>query len=171
MNLLQTTALCLGVALAAPAAFAAPAISDVEVKVELGDYANSNALDYWPSLAEDLGKAIIERVDLTTEVKDPSITVHISKVAVDDNPVLTDDGRFNQLIGVVQVAPGETALTTEKNKLGEVELVQNYPLLMHAVAGEADAGEGWITIPPSQDDFYNAMVNAFATEIVNNLDK
>lgn len=169
MKLLQTTAIVLGATLAAPAAHAAPMVSDVEVRTDLSDYANSNALDYWPDLAEDLGRAIVERVELTSDAKDPSITVEVSKIAVDDNPVLAETGMFNQLVGVVQVYPGDSELTDGKNQRGTDEPIQNYPLLMHARTG--DPIEGWVTVPPSQDDFYTAMINAYASEIVKNLDQ
>lgn len=167
----QTTALCLGVALAAPAAHAETMVSDVEVRTDLSDFADSNALDYWPDLAEDLGKAIIERVELSGDAQYPSIVVEVSKIAVDGNPVLPASGEFNQLIGIVQVFAGDSAQTEAPGDRGTEEPIQNYPLLLHAVAGEAASGEDWITIPPSQDDFYNAMIDAFAVEVVENLDE
>lgn len=171
MKLLQTTALCVGMALAAPAAFAAPQISDVEVRTDLSDYESSNALDYWPNLAEDLGKAIVAQAELADSAEFPSIVVEVTNVAVDGNPVLPNTGEFNQLGGIVQVFPGDPTLTKAPGDRGTEDPIQNYPLRLHAIAGEAAPGEGWITIPPSQDDFYNAMITAFAAEVLKNMDE
>ena len=41
---------------------------------------------------------------------------------------------------------------------------------MTAVTGDAPAPEGWVTIEPSQDDFYAALVDAYATTVVERLD-
>lgn len=171
MKLLQTTALCLTALLAAPAAHAEMvALSDLEVRTDLSDFENSNAMDYWPDLAADLGLAIGERVDLSGDAEYPSVVVEVIKIAVDGNVVLPDTGEFNELQGIVKVFPGETVETTGQNNRGVDEPVQNYPILLRAVAGDATPVEGWVTIPPSQDDFYNAMINAFAAEVVENMD-
>lgn len=173
MTFVKTTGFLITTALATTA-WAAQDVSlyDVEVRAELNDFADSNALTYWPDLEADLQKAIIERVNLSGDDADPRVEVEISKVSVDGDTYLPDSGEFNQLEGVVKVYEGESPVTVQGQVNAEVDNpISTYPLRLSAQAGDTAAPEGFVVIPPSQDDFYTAMVQAFAETVVEDIDK
>lgn len=173
MKLLSTTAIILTTAFAAPAmASKDVSLYDVEVKADFTDFANSNALTYWPDLEADLQRAIAERVTLSGQDEDPRVEVLISKVSVDGDTVLPDSGEFNQLEGIVFIYDGEEAVSSQgKAAEGEDAPIASYPLRLSAKAPDNEAPEGWVMIPPSKDDFYTAMVEAFAAEVVDDIEQ
>lgn len=168
MKLMQTTALILATAVTATAVTAQDVkLYDVDVKADLTDFTDSNALKFWPNLEADLQRAIVDRVKLTGVDEDPRIEVLVSKVSVDGDTFLPDSGEFNQLEGVVAVYEGESAVTTQTEVNSEVDTpITRYPLRLYAQTAEATVPEGWTLIPPSTEDFYNAMVQAFADKVV-----
>lgn len=42
---------------------------------------------------------------------------------------------------------------------------------MIAVSEEGDAPEGWVIVAPTQDDFYKALVDSYATAIVERIEE
>lgn len=172
MKFLQTTAIALTTAFAVPA-MAAQDVSlfDVEVRADLTDFVDSNAMKYWPELEADIQRAIVERVNLSGKDEDPRIEVMVSKVSVDGDTVLPDTGEFNQLEGVVTIYEGESAVTVQGKQGAEDEaLIASYPLRLVAQTAETTAPEGWVMVAPSQDDFYTAMVEAFAMKVVDDIE-
>lgn len=173
MKRLKTTAFILA-ATVATGAMAAQDVSlnDVEVKAELSDFKDSNALKYWPDIERDLQQAIIERVELSGKAEDPRVEVEISKISVDGDTILPDSGEFNQLEGVVKIYEGEDAVSVQGKNNQESNLpVSSSPLRLSAIAPSGEPPEGWVMVPPSQDDFYNAMVQAFAAEVVEDIEE
>ena len=43
--------------------------------VDLSDFADSNALAFYPNLEFDIERAIAERIELTSDLKDPRVKV------------------------------------------------------------------------------------------------
>ncbi len=172
INLLRTTILSGAIAMAGTFAAADPvALSNIEVRTDLTDFENSNALEYWPDLAADLSAAIAERSNLTGDSSDPSVRIEVTEVAVNGATMLPDTGEFNELFGIVIGMPGESALEDGQNNRGVDEPFLESPILLHAKEGTAIAGEGVIMVPPSQDDFYNAMVATFADIVVQKVEE
>lgn len=170
MKFLQTTAICAATALIAVPAIAEDKIlSDVEVKADLSAYDKSNALEFWPTLDRDLGKAIAERVQIDDEADAPRLRVEINKVAIDGDTFLPDSGEFNELEGTVVVFADSSTDGADKDG-DEEEATGSYALRLSARSAGGEAPEGWVYMPPSKEDFYTAMVDAYAEEVVERLD-
>ena len=174
MKRLLTTALFTGMTLASvgPVLAMDKTLSGLDVKVDLSAYADNNVLKYWPTLEADLATAIASKVTLNDTADAPRIAVEINKVAIDGDTILPDTGEFNQLEGTVSTFEGlNDAVATNADSLENPdEQIGSYALQMTAVTGDAPAPEGWVTIEPSQDDFYAALVDAYATTVVERLD-
>jgi hypothetical protein len=174
MKRLLTTALFTGMTLASvgPVLAMEKTLSGLDVKVDLSAYADNNVLKYWPTLEADLATAIASKVTLNDTADAPRIAVEINKVAIDGDTILPDTGEFNQLEGTVSTFEGlNDAVATNADSLENPdEQIGSYALQMTAVTGDTPAPEGWVTIEPSQDDFYMALVDAYATTVVERLD-
>lgn len=170
MKFMQTTALALSMSFAGYAAMAdMPTVSAVEVEADLSAYENSNALDFWPTLDDDLGKAIADKLNFD-DATAPRLEVQLTKVAIDGDTVLPDSGEFNHLEGIIAVHSGLDSGNTTEGK-ADPEVLQSFPLTVVAKTGEGmELPEGWYLIPPSQEDFYQAMVAAYAEKVVERLD-
>ncbi|MEZ5714819.1 MAG: hypothetical protein R3D85_06385 [Paracoccaceae bacterium] len=166
------TALATILALAAgPVLAETETFSGLDVKVDLSDYQNSNALVYWPDLEHDLMLAIMEHSNIDKEADVPKISVTVNNVAVDGDTVLPDSGEFNQLTGTVQVFRGNGAMSVgASSQSSPDDLLRNYFIKVTAVTGDVAVPDGWVLVPPSQDKFYTAMVDAFAMEVVDRYD-
>jgi hypothetical protein len=173
MNLLRTTALCSVFALAAAGSLAAmeKTLSGVEVKSDLSSYEENNVLKFWPTLDEDLATAISSKLNIDEKADAPRISVEINKVAINGNPVLTDSGEFNQIEGTVTTHQGGNTVSSTTQDETQNAITGSYPLRMQAVSGEPQVSEDWITVAPSQDDFYNALIDAYATRIVERVEE
>ncbi|MGX0978252.1 hypothetical protein ACSSVY_003992 [Roseovarius sp. MBR-51] len=175
MKLLLSTALCTGMTLAAvgPVMAMDKTLSAVDVKVDLSAYEDSNVLKYWPTLEADLATAIASKVTVEDSADAPRVVVEINKVAIDGSTLLPDTGEFNQLEGTISTFEGiNDAVSVSADSLENPdEQIGSYALQMSAVSGDAPAPEGWVTIEPSQDDFYNALVDAYAATVVERLDE
>lgn len=171
MNLIRTTAICSLVALGSTAAWAdMKEIGKVEVKTELAAFDESNALDYWTDLEQDLGSAITEKLEVTDDTEDDRLVVAINHVMLDGSPVLPDTGEFNFLEGTITVFEGQDDGADED--VGNIDKagMESYALRVFSQTEGAVAPEGAIVITPSKDDFYNALIEGFAVEVVDNLD-
>jgi hypothetical protein len=169
MNILKSTVCAFALSAVATMGFAEmPKVSDVEVKANLAAIAESDALTYWPDINEDLRAAIASRVEASEDDDAYRVDVSLDEVKLDGLYVLPNNGEFNQMEGVVQVygvKPGGASEST-----GETgELLTSYPVKLEAFSEEAPAREGVVRIPPSEGDFYNALINAFADQVVENL--
>lgn len=163
-----TTAICVALALtAAPLSAAAKTFNKVEVKTDLSAYDDSNALEFWPTLDADLAKAIAVHADIESGDNAPVVRVEIGKVAINGETLLPANGEFNQLEGTVTVYRGYEEDTSGADKnVSPGEVLQSFPLKVTAVAGDALVPEGWIALPPAREDFYRALVDAYAAETV-----
>ncbi|SEM18906.1 hypothetical protein SAMN05443999_1159 [Roseovarius azorensis] len=173
MKLLRTTALCTGLALiaAGPLAAMEKTLSGVEVKADLSAYEDNNVLKFWPTLEEDITTAIASQVTVDDRADAPRISVEISKVAIDGDTTLPDTGEFNQLEGTVTTYEGVNNVASVSKGQARDAQIGSYAMRMSAVSGEQEAPEGWVTVAPSQDDFYNALINAYATAIVERIEE
>ncbi|MCZ0810830.1 MAG: hypothetical protein ACQEVT_06415 [Pseudomonadota bacterium] len=173
MKLFKITALCSAFALAAASPLAAleKTLSGVEVTSDLSSYEENNVLKFWPTLEEDIATAIASKLNIDDKADAPRISVEINKVAIDGDTVLPDSGEFNQLEGTVTTHQGGNAGAASSE--GEAQDAQSgsYALRMTAISGEQKAPDDWITVAPSQDDFYNALVDAYATTIVERIEE
>lgn len=173
MKLLWTTALLTGLAMAAAGPLAAleKTLSGVEVKADLSSYEDNNVLKFWATLEEDIATAIASKVTIDDAADAPRIMVEINKVAIDGDTVLPDSGEFNQLEGTVTTHEGHNNAGSVAKGQARDALIGSYPLRMSAVSGERDMPRGWVTVAPSQKDFYNALINAYATTIVERIEE
>ncbi len=173
MKLFRTTALCTGMALiaAGPLFAMEKTLSGVEVKADLSAYEDNNVLKFWPTLEDDITTAIASQVTIDDGADSPRISVEISKVAIDGNTVLPDSGVFNQLEGTVSTYEGTNSVTSVSRAESQDKAIGSYALRMSAVSGDQEVPEGWVAVAPSQDDFYNALINAYATAIVERIEE
>lgn len=171
MKRLLSATFCAGLALtavAAPLAAEEKTLSDVEVKTDLSAFENSNALEFWPTLSEDIGEAIASELTIDDQSGEPRIVVAINKVAINGETTLPDTGEFNQLEGTITTFPARGAANTETGDSSSA--TGSYALKVSATSGEVDVPENWIVIPPSQGDFYEALTNAYAMEVVEQIE-
>lgn len=173
MKLLQTTALFTGMALIAAGPLAAmdKTLSGLEVKADLSAYEDNNVLKFWPTLEEDITTAIASQVTVNDRADAPRISVEINKVAIDGDTSLPDSGEFNQLEGTVTTHEGNNNVDSVSKGQTQDALIGSYALRMSVVSGERELPRGWVSVAPSQDDFYNALINAYATAIVERIEQ
>ena len=134
-------------------------ISKIDVEASVTSLADSNALTFYPSLEEDLRSEIAQRVPLSSDSADPQIRIDIRKIALNGSTMLPESKEFNELEGVVDV----TSPTGESAGL-------SFAVNISAYSGDAVAPEGYINVPPSETDFYVAMVSTFADVVAEGLD-
>jgi hypothetical protein len=172
MKFLWTTALCTGLALAAAGPLAAldMTLSGVDVKADLSAYEDNNVLKFWPTLEDDITTAIASKVTIDDGADAPRISVTINKVAIDGDTVLPESGEFNQLEGTVTTHDGKNAGSASEGQDADA-LTGSYALKMTAISGDQEVPEGWIAVAPSQDDFYDALIDAYATSIVERIEE
>jgi hypothetical protein len=174
MKLLWTTAICTGLALSAGTLSAQEkTLSGVEVHADLSAYEDANVLSFWPTLEDDMNKAIASKVIVDDNADAPRISVEINKVAIDGDTVLPDSGEFNQIEGTVTTHAGVNAQSTSSAEAADSpdDVIGSYPLHMTAISGDREVPEGWIVVPPSQDDFYNALIDAYAESVVERIEE
>lgn len=113
---------------------------------------NSNALSFYPEINDELREAILAELDnkVTDGSQGYEVDVLITAVLLNDSPVLSEDGRFNVLEGLVKVTHEDS------NKP-----VTTIPVILHAMAAETPI-DGVTYVQPGVDDFYDAMLAAFA---------
>jgi len=171
MKYLFTTALALTMSAMGGAVSAdTPVISAVEVDADYSAYKRSNVVEVWPSLEEDLGAAISSIVEFGNGEM-PVIKVELNKVAIEGDTSLPDSGEFNHIEGQVVVHAGVDATVQKAVDDREPDVIQAFPLIVTAMTDDGGAvPEGWVSIPPSEEDFYNALIGAYAVELVNRLD-
>ncbi len=173
MNLLKTTAICSAFVLAAAGPLTAleKTLSGLEVTSNLSAYEENNVLKFWPTLDEDLATAIASKLTIDDKADAPRISVEINNVAINGNPVLTDSGEFNQLEGTVTTYAGTNSpAAVAKGSIRDAQ-IGSYALRMQAVSGEPQVPDDWVTVAPSQEDFYNALIDAYATRIVEGIEE
>ncbi|WP_299674990.1 hypothetical protein [uncultured Roseobacter sp.] len=140
-------------ALAASGAVATAGVNDIDVQAQIEAPQGSNALDLYPTIEADLERALVERIDaLSNNPADPTLTVKIKRVSLDGDTILPDSAEFNELEGFVSFQGGSR------------EVVETIRLSAHT--DESAVPAGYVAVPPSTDDFYDAMLTAFADRVV-----
>jgi len=129
-------------------------VSSVQVDAELSDVTNKKALDYYPDLKTDLEAAITEELFPLAGEDGYTVKARISEISLDGQPLIDDKG-FNTLNGWVYVYPPEADQMASADNSAEPEPQQEFNIELTATA----TGEG---IMPGGDDYYRAMVAAFA---------
>ena len=148
-------------------------LSRIDVQTDLSAYADSNASQFWPSLEADLGRAIASLVEVDETAEAPAIRVEINKIAISGNTVLPDTGEFNEMEGTIAVFRGleEDVTSGSPEDATPNEIERSFPIKVSAVTGEMIVPEDYIAVPPSNEDFYAAMVGGFPLETVERLDQ
>ncbi len=134
-------------------------LSSIDVEASYAAAADSNAEALYPQITEDLRRAIAQRVSTSDDAADPALRVDIRRISLDGDTILPDSAEFNELEGVVSV----------NDKSGEID-GRSFPVAITARADAATLPEGWIQIAPGADDFYDAMVTAFADNVAASLE-
>lgn len=130
-------------------------ISGVGVKADL-EAVDSNALDRWPDIAEDLTLAITAGLsDQFKENGDYEVRVDVKDISNLGSAYLGDDGKFNRLEGWVYIDGPDS----------------DEPLKKYHIALKAEELEGFkpvnvAIVPPDRAEFYDALVMAFADQVV-----
>lgn len=154
-NFVKKTTFATTVSLAAFAAGAASAgdgISEIDVQTKITAPQDSNALALYPTLADDLEREILERVNTNSDPSGPVITVKIKRVSLDGDTILPDTAEFNELEGYFNY---------EKGSRQVIETIR-----LSAYADQSAVPAGYVSVAPSTDDFYDAMLTAFADRVV-----
>jgi hypothetical protein len=133
-------------------------IAEIQSDTYFDAMTNPNALEFYPDVAVDVANAIRERAKLAGEdaPRTLDIDVKITAMRLNDNPVLTNDGEFNILEGVVTIRDGEAS-----------ETVRTESIILRAE--EMDVP--YTSVSPDNRDFYKAMVYAFADRAVDTADQ
>lgn len=133
-------------------------VTNVEVTAEFTDM-DASALAYWPNIETDLGTAIAALVVDLPGTANHNVTVRIQELGLDGSPIPSDTGEFNHLRGrVIAIPEGETTPTAD------------FQLELFATAVvPATASPDAVVISPVEGEFYAALINSFATSVVDRL--
>ncbi|MGR3453374.1 hypothetical protein [Pseudooceanicola sp.] len=128
-------------------------VSGVQVATDLDGVSVSDVTNFYPEFNADLEKAIWASVDnpKTDGGRGFQIDVKVTSIELDDAG-MGPGGEFNELNGIVTYTfdgSDQPSLTT--------------PIEVKATSGAAPAGV--LVIPPSEADFYQAMVMGFANGV------
>lgn len=154
-DFVKTTTLAASISLSAFLASGVSAgsgVGAIDVRTTLEAPQDSNALDLYPTIADDLTREIMQRVDTTNDPTAPTISVTIKKISLDGDTVLPDSAEFNELQGVLSYQGGSRQVV-EPIKLSAHTDTQSMP-------------EGYIVKTPTEAEFYNAMIVTFAERVV-----
>ena len=130
-------------------------ISSVEVEANL-EAVDSNALDRWPDIAEDLTLLISAGLDEQMEANgDYDVRVDVTEISNMGTTYLSDEGEFNTLEGWVYIDGPDS----------------DFPLKKFEIALSAEELDGVTAInatmvPPDRAAFYDALVMGFAHKVV-----
>lgn len=136
-----------------------PGISMIDVSASYAAAEDTNAQELFPGITDDIKLAIAELVSHSDDAADPIIRIDIRKVALDGDTMMTAGAAFNQLEGVVSVE--------SENGVGG----GTFPLNITALTDETVVPTGYIAIPPSTEDFYDAMVVGFALNVAERVEE
>ena len=154
LNILRVITASAAIAFA-PVAYAQEAeFSEVDVFVQLGDSSTANALRFWPTIEPDMEAVMRQRISTLYNPNGFHVTVNLSEVSLDGTKSLSDDGAFNTLRGL--------AILRETPD-GPVVKMQEFGL--RAQPWEVSVTEGMFVLN-DKAEFYNAMLNNFADEMV-----
>ena len=129
-------------------------VSAVEVAAELADVNNKKALEYYPNVQVDLQAALTDQLAPLVGDDGHTVTVRIDEISLDGQPLREDQG-FNTLTGFVYVLPPTEAQSDSDQEPADTAAVETFNIQLTATS----LGAG---LQPGSDDYYRAMVLAFA---------
>jgi len=137
------------IALAAGAASAEKLmVNEIQVKSELSDITESNALQFYPTLTDDLRNAIGEQIAGQIGDSIYHLEVNLKEVSLDGAYALPGNGEFNKMEAFVSVFAEDETIPEEK----------------FWIRLDARSANQLAALQPGTADFYNALVDAFARE-------
>ena len=152
--IITATAVALGLSLAAPARAEDATVKDVSVNIDIDAATGANALTYYPEMADDLKRFIVAELPVSDDPNGYTVQVDVQSVTLNGDTMLPDSREFNQIEGVMSVLAPDTNANTE-----------SYPIRVYARSADHAVPAGYAVIEPSSDDFYQAMIDGFATEV------
>lgn len=135
-------------------------VSVIDVEASMSAAEGSNAMALFPDITTDIQAAVASRVTTSDDAGDPEIRIDIRKVALNGAAVLPDTKEFNELEGVVSITAPEGT-----------DGSYTFPINIAAYTGDQIIPEGYVAVAPSDQDFYEAMVNSFADSVAEGLTK
>ncbi len=160
-TILFATGFALAGAIAASTVYAEDGnmLKKVEVKAELGDVKDANALDYWPTIESDLAKVIEAEAGSNVSEDGYDVIVSLKEVSLSGSTLLTGEGEFNTLSGWVYFIPN-----------GEQVAQDEQDIIIKAVTAPVpDDAIG--VIVPGKPVFYEAMLDGFASSAIKRLNE
>ena len=127
-------------------------LDEVDVKAELGDVNQANALDYWPTIEDDLENVIRARAGSMVSDDGYDVVVSLREVSLSGSTLLSGEGEFNKLEGYAYFIPGGETVAQEQDLIS-IEAV-TAPVPADAVA----------VIVPGKPVYYAAMLEGFASK-------
>ncbi|WP_417261012.1 hypothetical protein [Celeribacter sp.] len=130
-------------------------ISSVEVTANL-EAVDSNALDRWPDIAEDLTLMISAGLDEQMSEDGPyDVRVDVTEISNLGTTYLSDEGEFNTLEGWVYIDGPDSD-----------EALKKMHVMLKAEELDGVTAINATMVPPDRAAFYDALVMGFATQVV-----
>ncbi len=158
-TLLRSSAVAAALAMTTPLMLSAADATVKEITVTAGPATaeGMNAMTYYPEMEADLQQAIAERVPLSDEPNGYVVQVSLDKVALNGETMLPESREFNTMQGTILITSPLTDTAP-----------RSYPVNLQAESA-GPAPEGFVTINPGPDEFYVAMIVAFADVVAERL--
>jgi hypothetical protein len=138
-----------------------PTVKSVDVTVELEAIGNEKAAAYWTTIADDLETAIVERI--TNQIADDGVdlTVDIEEVSLSNG--------FDEVLGL---ADTRLAATVQQKSETDERRSRTYDLSLDVNASlpMMPADVDLASLPTDTRVYYDAMIAAFAEEVVKRLE-
>lgn len=138
-----------------------PTVKSVDVSVELEAIGNEKAAAYWTSIADDLENAIVARI--TNQIADDGVdlTVDIEEVSLSNGFDETLGLADTRIVGTVVQRSDTDEIRSRTYELS-LDVNQSIPMMPEGV--------DVTTLPADTRVYYDAMISAFAQEVVNRLE-
>lgn len=158
-TLLRSSAITAALAMTAPVMLSAeePAVKEITVTAEPASAEGMNAMLHYPQMEADLRQAIAERVPVSDAANAFVVNVTLDKVALNGDTMLPDSHEFNTMQGTILITSPLTNAAPH-----------SYPVNLQA-GSAGTAPEGFVRIEPGPDEFYAAMIAAFADIVARDL--
>lgn len=160
-TILKTTALAgvLAMSAAVPAAMALD-VEDINVDMQRVAVQDGGAGNFYSSIGTDLADAIAEVTTAGSGDDAVDVNVSIRKISLDGSPIGPNAPEFNEMDGVVSITKKDGG-----------DAIISYPVRLAAYADDRPMPEGFISIAPSDEDYYISLLSAFAQETAQGLDR
>lgn len=138
-----------------------PTVKSVEVTVELAAIGNEKAAAYWTAIADDLENAIVARI--TDQIADDGVdlTVDIEEVSLSNG--------FDEALGLADTRLAgmiSQRSDTDERRSRTYELALDVNQALPMVPADVDLA----ALPTDTRVYYDAMIAAFADEVVKRLE-